>query len=88
MTVVVVLERCRGGESWSWFDLAVQATVVEPVDIGEGGELDIVEAPPRSLRVDQFPFVEPVEALDEGVVVGIALGSDRRHDVVVWASPN
>ena len=29
--------------------------------VGDGGELDAVEAAPRSFRVDQFPLVEPVD---------------------------
>jgi hypothetical protein len=31
---------------WDHADLAVQAAVVEPVDVFEGGELDVVESPP------------------------------------------
>ena len=33
---------CR--EAGTGFDLALEALVVEPVDVGEGGELDVVEA--------------------------------------------
>ena len=36
---------------------------VEPVDVGHRGELDVVEPTPRSLPVDQFPLVKPVEGL-------------------------
>ena len=83
LTVVGGLERSGGGEAGAWFDLAVEASVVEPVDVGERGELDVVEATPGALLVDQLPLVEPVEALDEGVVVAVALRSDRRNDRVV-----
>ena len=56
--------------------------MVEPVDVAEGGELDVVEAPPRSLWVDELPLVEAVEALGHGVVVAVAARSDRGDDVV------
>jgi len=64
-------------------DLAVDAAVVEPVDVAECGELDVVETAPRSLRVDQFPLEQAVEGLGHGVVVGVADGADRRDDVVL-----
>ena len=83
LTIVVGLEGCRGGEAGAGFDLAVETSVVEPVDVGEGRELDVIEAAPRAFRVDQFPLVEPVEALGERVVVAVALRADRRDDVVV-----
>ena len=40
-----------GGLELCWGDhveLAVQAAVVEPIDVLQGGELDILEPPPRS----------------------------------------
>lgn len=58
-------------------DLAVEPTLVEPVDVRHGRELDVVEAAP----VDQLPLVETVEALGERVVVAIALRPDRRDDL-------
>ena len=45
---------CR--EAGSGFDLAVEATVVEPVDVGKRRDLDIVEASLWSFRVKQLPF--------------------------------
>ena len=44
LTVVAVLELGR----WDEADLAVESSVVEPVDVFEGGELDVVEAAPGS----------------------------------------
>ena len=44
LTVVAVFE--LGG--WDESELAVQAAVVEPVDVLEGGELDMVEPLPGS----------------------------------------
>ena len=67
MTIVVSLERGWRREAGAGFDLAVEATVVEPIDVGERGELDVVEAAPRTLRVDQLPLVEPVGRLCERV---------------------
>ena len=39
----------------------VQAAVGQPVDPLEGGDFDLVNGPPRSLRLDQFGLVEPVD---------------------------
>jgi hypothetical protein len=59
--------------------------MVEPVDVGECGEFDVGESFPLPFRVDQFSFVEPVEGLDERVVVAVSLRSDRSNDVVASA---
>jgi hypothetical protein len=40
---------------------------VEPVDVGQGGPLDVVDVPPGSPAVDQFGLVEPVGALGQSV---------------------
>ena len=64
-------------------DVAVDSLVVEPVDVGHGRELDIIEAPPRALRVNEFPLVETVERLDQRIVVAISFRADRGDDVVV-----
>jgi len=64
-------------------DLAVQAVVVEPVEVAERGELDVVEASPWPLRVDELPLVETVEALGHGVVVAVTPRADRGDDVVL-----
>jgi len=73
----------RGGAAGTVGDLAVQASLVEPVDIGEGGELDVLQPGPRALGVDELPLVEPVEALGHGVVEAVALRADRHDDVVL-----
>ena len=83
MTVVVGLERGWRSEARAGFDLAVEATVVEPVDIGESLELDIIDAALRALRVDQLPLVEPVEGLGHGIVEAVALRAHRRADLVL-----
>jgi hypothetical protein len=77
VTVVGGLELGRRGVAVLG-DLAVEPAVVEPVDIAQGGELDVVEAAPGVEPVDELPLVEPVEALGESVVVAVALGADRR----------
>ena len=64
-------------------DAAMDALMVEPIDIRHRGELDIFEASPGALTVDEFPFVETVEGLDQRVVVAISFRSDRGDDVVV-----
>ena len=60
LTVMGGFECGWGGVAGAGFDLAVEAPVVEPVHVGKGGELDVFEALPRGLFVDEFPFVEPV----------------------------
>ena len=39
---------------------AVEAAVVEPVDVAQGGELDVIESPPRTLGVGQLPLNSPL----------------------------
>ena len=76
MTVVGGLELCWCDVAVVVGDLAMEAPVIEPVDVLEGGEFDVVEASPRSLGVDELPLVEAVERLSHGVVVGVPSGSD------------
>ena len=71
MTVVDGFELCWGDVGVVLGDLAVKPAVVEPVEVAERGELDVVEALPRALRVDELPLVEAVEALGHGVVVAV-----------------
>ena len=65
LTVVVLFQLCRRDLA----DLVVDAAVVEPVDVGEGGPFDVLDVPPWALAVDEFGLVEPVEALGEGIIV-------------------
>ena len=48
-------------------DLAMQAPVVEPVDVLEGGDLDVVDRTPGAAAVDQLRLVEPDRRLREGI---------------------
>ena len=73
-----------GGVGVSAFEeLAVAASVVVPVDVFEGGELDVALSSPGPARVDEFPFEQSIEALDHRIVVRVALAADRGDDVVV-----
>lgn len=56
----------------------LQPTIVGPVDRGQGGELDCVEAPPSSTLMDALRFGESVDCLGKGIVIGISHASDRR----------
>ena len=64
MTVVAVLVLGR----WDEAEFAVESLVVEPVDVFEGGELDVVEAAPGALMADSAMALsnesplEPTEA--------------------------
>lgn len=83
LTVVVGVEGDRGGVASIVGDLAMEPAVVDPVDVAESGELDVVEAAPGAVALDELPLVEPVEALGQGVLVAIALGAHRGDDVVL-----
>jgi hypothetical protein len=65
---------------WNEADLAVQASVVEPVDVLRDGELEVVDALPGSLVADQLGLEQRVERLGQRVVIavtGAADGGDR-----------
>ena len=62
---------------WDQADLAVQASVVEPVDVLGDGDLEVVDVLPRSLVPDQFGLEQRIEGLGQGMVVGVAAGADR-----------
>ncbi len=70
LTVVEGFGGGRGGVAGVVGDLAVETAVVEPVDVGHGGELDVVDAGPGSLAVDELPLVEAVD------VTSLASGTD------------
>ena len=61
-----------GGVARAVDDLSVETPVVEPVDVFQGGELDVGEGLLWSVRVDEFPLVQAVERFDERVVVRVA----------------
>jgi len=54
--------------------------VVEPVDVFEGGVLDLVEVAPWSPVVDEFCLVEADHRLGQGVIVRVPHGSNRGFD--------
>jgi len=54
----------------------VQPAVVVPFDPLEGGDLDRIEAAPRTVPVDQLGLEQPDLGLGEGVVVGVADAAD------------
>src|SRR4028118_1817951 len=57
-------------------DRLEQATVVEPVDPFERGELDGFEGPPWAPPVDHLGLEQPVDGLREGVVIRVADAAD------------
>jgi hypothetical protein len=52
VSVVVVLEL----RWWHEPDLAVEASVVEPVDVLGDGDLEVVDVLPRAFVADEFGF--------------------------------
>lgn len=67
-SVVVVLE--LGG--WDVAELAVESAVVEPVDPGEGLQLDVLRVAPGAPPADELGLVEAVHRLGERVVVALS----------------
>ena len=60
-----------------WFE---QAAVVKPVDPLQRGELDGLQAPPRSAAVDHLGLVKAVDRFGQGVVIAVADAAHRRLD--------
>ncbi len=46
---------------------------VEPVDVAEGREFDVVGVAPEALAADQFGLVEPVHRFGHRVIVGLSM---------------
>jgi hypothetical protein len=56
---------------WQVRSAAVEAPVVAPVDVFQGGDLDLVAGLPRASGFDQLGFEQPDRGLREGIRVGI-----------------
>jgi hypothetical protein len=69
LTVVLGLE--LGGRDVA--EGAVEPGAVEPVDPGEGRELDGVDVSPGSLAADDFGLEQAVDRLGEGVDASISV---------------
>lgn len=66
---------------WRYVSGGLQkASLVEPVDPFQGGELDRFEAPPWPAPMNDLGLVETVDRFCEGVVVAVADASDRWLD--------
>ncbi|WTA40900.1 hypothetical protein OG936_00100 [Streptomyces sp. NBC_00846] len=48
-------------------EFAVEASLVEPVDVLGDGDLDVVDAGPRGFVADQLGLEQAVECLGQGV---------------------
>lgn len=62
---------------FDWQDmayLAMETSVVEPVDVLRHGGFEVVDVPPWALVADKFGLEQRVERLGEGVVIAIAFG--------------
>src|SRR5829696_4556338 len=73
------LKRFKLGR-WAHAELAVQALIVEPVDVLQGGIFDVFEPAPGTAVADQLGFVQTVEGFRQGVIVAVAAGADGRDD--------
>ncbi len=52
---------------WDVADLAMEPPEVEPVDVFEGRELDLVDVAPGAVTADELGLVQPDRALREGI---------------------
>src|SRR3954451_11161904 len=68
-------------------DLAVEASVVVPVEVLGDGDLEIGDGPPRALVADQLGLEQGVERLSQGVVVAVAGGADRGDGTGLGEAP-
>jgi len=57
-----------------------QTMVVEPRYPFQRGQLDGLTRFPRSVEVDQFSLVEPVDGFSQGIIVAVAFATHRRLD--------
>jgi hypothetical protein len=73
LTIVGGLEFSR----WDVADLTVEAAVVEPVDVAQGGELQLVEGAPGPVASDELGLVQPDGRLGQAVVVAVTDAADR-----------
>ena len=69
----VIVVELFGGDRGVVVVRAVGSVPVVPVDPFQGGDLDVVEVPPRSAVVDPFGLVQPNRALGQGVDAPIAV---------------
>ncbi|MDP9434148.1 MAG: hypothetical protein M3P93_02720 [Actinomycetota bacterium] len=65
-------------DGWDEADLAVEAAVVEPVDVLGDGDLEVVDAPPRPAVADELGLEQAVERLGQGVEAPIVVKSIKR----------
>src|SRR5439155_26583523 len=66
---------------WDEPELAVEPSVVVPVDVLGDGQLEVVDAVPGPLVPYEFGFEQRVEGLGHRIVVGVADGPDRGDGV-------
>ncbi len=58
-------------------ELPVEPLVVKPIDVGQGGVLDVVQPLPGPLMPDQLGLVQAVEGFSEGVDAPIDVKSSH-----------
>jgi len=68
---VGILVGLFGFDRWDQPDLAVQPSVVVPVDVLGEYDHEVVDRSPRTFDLDQVGLELGVESLREGIVVGI-----------------
>jgi hypothetical protein len=70
-------------DGWDQADLAVEASVVEPVDVFDDGDLEVGDGFPWASVADHLAFEERVERLGKGIVVWVAARADGGDDASV-----
>lgn len=67
---------------FGWWEVPAgleHAAVVEPVDVFQGGDLDLFNGPPWTAGFDQFGLEQADDRFGQGVVIGIADATHRRE---------
>src|SRR5690625_7152129 len=54
--------------------------MIEPIDPDQGGIFNLTGRPPRTLATDHLGLIQTNDRFGQGIVVGVANGSDRSVD--------
>src|SRR5690625_2722472 len=54
--------------------------MIEPIDPDQGGIFNLTGRPPRTLATDHLGLIQANDGFSQGIVVGVANGSDRPVD--------
>ena len=65
-------------DGWDMSELAVESSLVEPIEVFSDGDLEVVNTKPGTAVADEFGFEQGVQRLRHRVVVAVTLGAHGR----------